>query len=42
MSSDSLLPSMYQVIKRHPKALVASIGLHIVLLVLLSLSLISS
>lgn len=33
---------MYQVIKRHPAALALSVGLHVVLLVLLSLSLSSS
>ena len=42
MSSSTLWPSIYQVIKRHPTAVVASVALHGVLLVLLSLSLSSS
>ena len=42
MASSSLFSSMYQVIKRHPTALALSVGLHVVLLVLLSLSLSSS
>ena len=42
MASSSLWPSMYQLIKRHPKAVAASVGLHVVLLTLLSLSLTSS
>ena len=42
MASSSLWPSLYQVMKRHPTAVVASVALHIVLLVMLSLSLSSS
>lgn len=42
MASSSLWPSVYQLVKRHPKAVAASVGLHVVLLTLLSLSLTSS
>ena len=42
MASFSLFPGLMQVIKRHPRALAASVALHVVLLVLLSLSLSSS
>ena len=42
MSSERLLPGIIEAVKRHPKAVIASVGLHVVLLVLLSLSLSSS
>jgi colicin import membrane protein len=42
MASSSLFSIMRQAIKRHPRALVASVALHVVLLGLLSLSLTSS
>ena len=42
MQSERLLPGIIEAIKRHPKAVIASVGLHVVLLVLLSLSLSSS
>jgi colicin import membrane protein len=42
MASPSLFAGLIQVIKRHPRALAASVVLHVVLLVLLSLSLSSS
>ena len=42
MVSSSLWPSLYQVMKRHPTAVAASVVLHVVLLVMLSFSLSSS
>ena len=42
MASNRMLPGIYEAAKRHPGAVIASVGLHVVLLVLLSLSLSSS
>ena len=42
MQSTSLSQGIIDAVKRHPKAVIASVGLHVVLLVLLSLSLSSS
>ena len=42
MASNRMLPGLYEVARRHPGAVIASVGLHVVLLVLLSLSLSSS
>ena len=42
MASNRFMPGLIEAVKRHPKAVIASVGLHVVLLALLSLSLSSS